>query len=235
MSERNMETHRPVRLVAMKRRNDMDRAMFSKHWRDVHGPLMASVSGISYVQNHVLEGTDRFGTTSSAAGIDGFAWIDIPASPTTPTATLQGGASAAGQDLPNFVGASTRMICQPDDVILIPRAGSWAKIVVVVRHRDSEMPPRDSSAFIQEYVTTLAEIPGIIGFRNNVVTSVLPLTDSRIADAGLNAAAILEFWFTRSNTQPVADVSPAWRRMQEICVRHGYDAIWYPVDEIVIA
>ena len=69
---------RPIRLVAMRRREGLNGEAFQRHWRDVHGPLMAAIPGITYLQNHVAEGP------AAAWEVDGFAWIDLPPQPTPP-------------------------------------------------------------------------------------------------------------------------------------------------------
>lgn len=50
-----------TRLVAMKRRPDLSPSEFRRHWREVHGPLMAQLPGVYYQQNHVVDSTQTTG------------------------------------------------------------------------------------------------------------------------------------------------------------------------------
>lgn len=77
-----------VLIVCIKRQPNLSREEFSKHWRDVHGPLVASVPEFAkyvrrYAQYHMIDSDNiPFSTFGDVSSYDGVAalWFDDAAS-----------------------------------------------------------------------------------------------------------------------------------------------------------
>lgn len=96
-------------IVALKKRADMDAAAFHRYWRDVHGPIGASMPGLRrYIQNRVLGDNVPF---------DGIAemWFDDAAS--LQAAFTSPAAVAAAQDVPNFL-ESTQVLMVEEEMVV---------------------------------------------------------------------------------------------------------------------
>jgi uncharacterized protein (TIGR02118 family) len=66
-------------VLLIKRKPGLSRAEFSRHWREVHGPLVMSLPEVSrhfasYVQNHLIDGSNH-PQAAAAAEFDGIAEI----------------------------------------------------------------------------------------------------------------------------------------------------------------
>ena len=213
----------------------MDHASFCKHWRDVHAPLMAAAPGVKYVQNYVVAVIEPLHVTSSPPDVDGFAWIDVTPQPAAQPSTPQGGGNAAALDLPNFVGASSRMICRAQVILPISSAKAIAKVMVVIGHQGQQRSQTGRCDPLDDQVAAVAAIPGLVGCRQNTVTGHMPLTDRRIADAGLNALVVMELWFENAEAARAAMTSSDWRKIQSIATEFGCAPTNYLVEEVVVA
>ena len=206
-----------TRIVAMKRRPDLSVDDFRRHWRMVHGPLMARVPGVHYQQNHVI---DTRQTTNHARGsieVDGFAQWGFAPDDAMREATGHPGLVAAGKDLPNFVGALTRMTCEVRSVVPEPTTGTAVKRMSVLQARPGMTEERFRRYWVDEHATMIAAYPGLLGCRQNIVTGRLAISDPRLADAGVEAAGILEMWYASIEAMEESLASP----QAQLAMKHG--------------
>ena len=113
----------------IRRRDDIDAARFSRHWLDVHGPLVGRLPGLrNYAQSHVVAAL-----TDVARGmvIDGFAELAFDSVAARAAAYGSAELAACDRDSPGFIGSVSRLITEAEVVVPRPDAPSLTKLVVL--------------------------------------------------------------------------------------------------------
>jgi len=136
----------------VKRRPDLDVEAFQRHWREVHGPIVAAIPGLRrYVQSHPLPGAYRGGEPV----FDGVAelWVDdkdaLRAMATTPEF------AAAKRDEPNFIDTAALIELVVDEVVIKDEliadgpAGGAIKSIGFVRFRP-DLAPAEAQRYWRE-------------------------------------------------------------------------------------
>lgn len=200
-----------TRVVAMHRRADLDAEAFRRHWLTVHGPLMAQVPNVHYVQNHVIYQERGAKRADPPNDIDGFAQVSFPTEDAMREAAKHPASADAGRDLPNFVGRQTRMICEVDAALPPPQPGSASKRISLLQVKP-DIPAAEFRRFCsRELATMVRALPGVVACRQSFVVGMLPLNDPRIVASGMDAAAMIETW--HASGTPV-DADFAARQLQ---------------------
>ena len=196
---------------------------------------MAQVPGVHYVQNHVVDTAQRVSHMRGKVEVDGFAQVSFASEEAMRDAGKLPTSAAAGQDLPNFVGALTRMVCEVNSVLPAPPAGTAVKRVSLLYAKPGMTAERFRHYWVKEHAAMIAAFPGILGCRQNIVTGRLPLTDPRFANADVEATGVLEMWYASTEAMNAGFASAQGQRT----VKHGAEFLsavtTYLVEEIQIA
>jgi uncharacterized protein (TIGR02118 family) len=108
----------------MRRRSDVTLAAFRRHWLDVHGPLVCAFPGLRhYVQDHVIR-SDAMNAPARDMRIDGFPILSFDNDADRLRAHQSPEMAACNVDSRLFIGAVSRVICEPRAVMpTAPDAG----------------------------------------------------------------------------------------------------------------
>ena len=114
----------------MRRRDDISLAAFRRHWLDVHGPLVCGFPALRrYVQHHVVA-SPAMNTLARDMRIDGFPilWFDNDVD--RMHAHVSPEMAACNEDSRGFIGAVSRVICEPH--VVLPQTGTAARMKLMV-------------------------------------------------------------------------------------------------------
>ena len=170
----------------IKRRPDIDLAAFRKHWLDPHGVLTARLPGTNYyVQSHFVDGpaTNHVARQLALDGMPQLWFTDYEARKlayTSPEIAL------CNVDSEAFIGAVTRLVTTPCDVIAAPQGTPCAKAVLLAQGR----PDRAWSERMRDNAVTA---DGVIAYRSHDIIEQAAAPNSRIPELPLPIAGLAEF------------------------------------------
>jgi uncharacterized protein (TIGR02118 family) len=173
----------------MRRRDDVSLSDFRRHWLDVHGPLVCGFPGLrSYVQDHVIESS----TTNAPARdmrIDGFPILWFDNDDDRLRAHQSAEMAACNVDSRLFIGAVSRVICEPR--IVVPQAQDAGRIKVIA------LLPGEAAddAALERYAAHVRELPGLRGLLLYRVLQQGPAPSSTIPHLPVSTAGIAELSF----------------------------------------
>lgn len=134
----------------VKRRPGLDVDAFQRHWREVHGPIVAAIPGLRrYVQNHPRPGAYRHGEPV----FDGVAelWVDDKDALRSMADTPQ--FAAAKADEPNFIDTAALIELVVDEHVIKPGAApshdGAVKSIGFVRFR-ADLEPAEAQRYWRE-------------------------------------------------------------------------------------
>jgi uncharacterized protein (TIGR02118 family) len=222
------------RLSCLQRRSDVPRAQFSRHWKEVHGPMAASVPGLMrYQQNHVIDASQMVRHARGPGEVDGFAqlWFRDMDAMREASATPQ--YKAAFGDLPEFTGAMSQYAVETNAVMEKSVTGGKGVKRMTLLFGKPGMPIETFRYhWFEEHAPMVAQFPGLRGYLQHLVVQELPLPAGRVAEAGIHCQAILEMWFDDKDQMEAAFRSPE----AKATVDHGgvflAAATTYLVDEV---
>ncbi len=196
---------------------------------------MTQVPGVHYQQNHVV-GTKQ--TTNHARGtveVDGFAQWGFASDEALREAANHPALAAAGKDLANFVGGLTRMTCEIKSVLPAPATCAAVKRMSVLQAKPGMTAEQFRHYWVDEHAAMVAAYPNLLGCRQNIVTGKITITDPRLADAGLEAAGVLEMWYASIDAMEQSLASDQAQK----AMKHGGEFLsavtTYVVEEVPIA
>jgi uncharacterized protein (TIGR02118 family) len=174
----------------MQKRPDTSLVAFRRHWLDVHGPLVCGFPALRcYVQDHVIAST-ALNAKARDMCIDGFPilWFD------NDTDRLRAHRSpemaACNVDSRSFIGAVSRVICEPR--VILPQAGDAGRIRLI-----AVLPGETADdAALERYAAwarSLTRIAGIVLYR---VLQQGPAPNSTIAHLPVSTAGLAELSFS---------------------------------------
>lgn len=101
----------------LRRRPDLEVDAFQRYWRDVHGPIAATVPQVKrYVQSHVRRSAYERGRTPAFDGV-ALLWFDDTASLRVSGGTAE--AAKAAADLPNFLASGTAPVILTREHVIV--------------------------------------------------------------------------------------------------------------------
>ncbi|GAB1575314.1 EthD domain-containing protein [Bordetella petrii] len=185
------------RMGLIRKRPDWTQVAFERHWRDVHGPLARALPGLcSYWQNVVTERAQRgIDYARGPWDFDGFSQLRFDGGGAALPDGAPAGALAA--DERHFLGDLHILTVQPTEVVAPPSAPARAgllKRMSLLRRRDD----MDEAAFRREWrahAEHVCEMPGVAGYRQNVVLARERVKGQACDYAGLPIDGIVELWF----------------------------------------
>jgi uncharacterized protein (TIGR02118 family) len=173
----------------MRRRDDISLAAFRRHWLDVHGPLVCGFPALRrYVQHHVVA-SPAMNTLARDMRIDGFPilWFDNDVD--RMHAHVSPEMAACNEDSRGFIGAVSRVICEPH--VVLPQTGTAArmKLIVVLSGQSAD------DAALQRYADRSRRLPCLAGLALYRVLQQGPAPNSTIPHLPVSVAGIIEATF----------------------------------------
>lgn len=221
------------RLSCLQRREGVSTEQFSRHWKDIHGPLAARVPGLlRYQQNHVIDTSQMVRHSRGSAEVDGFAqlWFEDEAAMKAASATPE--YQAAFADLPEFTGSMSQYAVETNHVMDKSVTGKGVKRMTLLYAKEGISPEKFRFHWFDEHADMVLKFPGLRGYLQHLITQNLPLPSGKVVDAGIRCAGILEMWFDNKEEMDAAFQSPEGKAT----VGHGVvflgAATTYLVDEV---
>lgn len=173
----------------MRQRDDITLTAFRRHWLDVHGPLVCAFPALrSYVQHHVIISMAQ-NALASDMHIDGFPilWFDNDADRLRAHRSPE--MAACNTDSRSFIGAVSRVICEPR--VVVPPAPNAGRIKLIALLRGEVT---DDTA-LGHYAAWARELPRLTGLVLYTPQHQGPAPNSTIPHLAVSTAGIAELAF----------------------------------------
>lgn len=175
-------------ISVMRRRPDLSVAQFRKHWIDPHGIMTAELPGVSYyVQHHCIEHP----VTNALARelqLDGFPELWFKDYEARKVAYTSKRIAECNVDSEQFVGAVTRLVTEPIDVLKAAPSEAHAKVYVVAIG-----PPDPKWADAAQ--SRLTKLAGVVGYRRQRIIEQAAAPKSKIPELKVQIAGIADVTF----------------------------------------
>ena len=113
----------------MRKRDDVTLPAFRRHWLDVHAPVVCRFPVLRrYVLQHVIK-SDAMTASANAMRIDGFPILSFDSDADRLRAHQSPEMAACNVDSRLFIGAVSRVICEPQ--VVVPAANDAGRIKVI--------------------------------------------------------------------------------------------------------
>jgi uncharacterized protein (TIGR02118 family) len=178
-----------VAISLMRRRDDVALNAFRRHWLDVHRPLVCGFPGLrSYVQHHVI-GSPATNAPARGMRIDGFPmlWFDNDADRLRAHQSAE--MAACNVDSRSFIGAVSRVICEPQIVMQQAPDAGRIKLIALLPGKVAD------DGALERYAARAGELPGLRGLVLYRVLQQGPAPNSTIPHLPVSAAGIAELSF----------------------------------------
>jgi uncharacterized protein (TIGR02118 family) len=173
----------------MRRRDDVTLAAFRRHWLDVHGPLVCRFAGLrSYTQAHVIQ-SNAMNARARDMRIDGFPVLVFDNDDGRQRAHHSPEMAACNVDSRLFIGAVSRVICEPR--IVVPQAQDAGRIKVIALLPGE--PANDAA--LERHAVRARDLPGLRGLLLYRVLQQGPAPNSTIPHLPVSTAGIVEIAF----------------------------------------
>ena len=174
----------------MQRRQDITLAMFRRHWLDVHGPLVCGFPALRhYVQDHVIA-SPATNAPAHDMRIDGFPILWFDSDSDRQRAHVSPEMAACNVDSRSFIGAVSRVICEPQ--VVLPQADAKARMKMIAvlpgQAADYAAPERYAA-----WARNLPRLAGLVLYR---VLQQGPAPNSTIPHLPVSTAGLAELAFT---------------------------------------
>lgn len=204
-----------VRMGLICRKPSWSDEEFRSYWLDRHGPLVCRASHLqSYWQNHVVDKLQRgIDFARGPWDFDGFSQLCFDDAAGSPAAFGQGELAAALiADEKHFLGDLHIVTAVQTDVVPLPghRARLLKRISTLRR-----LPALSEQDFRREWTLhagLVQTMPGVAGYRQNVVTRRERVKGQPCAYDELPIDGIVELWFDSTQTLDDAFASPQGQR-----------------------
>ena len=173
----------------MRRRDDVTLAAFRRHWIDVHAPLVCRFPNLRrYALQHVIE-LSATNAPARAMRIDGFPILSFDNDDDRLRAHQSPEMAACNVDSRLFIGAVSRIICMPREVV--PAATDVGRIKVMAL-----LPGQAADdAAIDRYAAYATALPGLHGLIVYQVLQQGPAPNSTIPHLPVSVAGVVELSF----------------------------------------
>jgi uncharacterized protein (TIGR02118 family) len=173
----------------MRRRDDVKLAVFRRHWLDVHGPLVCGFPGLrSYVQDHVVA-PPAMNALARDMRIDGFPILTFDNDDDRQRAHHSPAMAACNVDSRSFIGAVSRVICEPRIVVPQARHAGRIKVIALLAGEAAD------DAALERYAAHARELPRLRGLVLYRVLQQGPAPNSTIPHLPVSTAGIAELSF----------------------------------------
>ena len=171
----------------MRRRTQIGRDQFRRHWLDPHGVMTAGLPGVRYyVQSHCL---DAPGTNALARelAIDGFPQLWFDSLEARRIAYTSSRIAECNIDSEHFVGAVSRLVTEPQ--VIVERSTVEAVKVVLLA-----IGPPDPGWSHRLYARVMPT-EGVVGYVRHEVLEQAAAPASRVPELRVRVAGIAEVTF----------------------------------------
>ncbi|PMS30152.1 uncharacterized protein (TIGR02118 family) [Trinickia symbiotica] len=186
-----------VRIGLLNKKPALTADEFRMHWRDIHGAIAARLPRLkSYEQNHVLPVEQRgSGFKSGAERIDGFSELSFgnDADMRAAMATDVGKSLIANES--RFLERVRVVTVDRIEVVPPPKEGTYIKRISLLRRRPELSPEEFTKEWLGVHASLIKAIPGVIGYRQNLVTGRQVPKGTEVDYDGLPIDGIVELWF----------------------------------------
>ena len=181
----------------IRRLDSVEAATFRCHWLDVHGPLVCKFAGLRhYTQCHVVDAAP-----AQALRIDGVPLLFFDNDADRQLAHGSPEMDACNVDSRQFIGAVSRVITQPVDVV--PRAVSAAPLGLIIVY-----PATSRQADIDAHLRDLASQTHLRGLTRCHVLEQGPAPNSTVPYLDITVGLIAQAWFDDASGVQVALTVP---------------------------
>ena len=188
---------------------------FSRHWRERHGPLVAQLPTLrAYRQNRVTDRLQRgIDFARGPWDFDGFSQLQFDAAAQADAAFNTGELAAEIRaDERHFLGGLHIVTVEQTEVIAPPSPASSVGPAMLKRISTLRRPVAQSEEdFRREWkvhADHVRRMPGVSGYRQNVVTARERVKGTPCGYAELPIDGIVELWFENTGTLDAAFASP---------------------------
>jgi uncharacterized protein (TIGR02118 family) len=173
----------------MRRRQDATPSAFRRHWLDVHGPLVCRFPALRhYVQDHVIA-SPAMNVRARDMEVDGFPMLRFDHDADRRRAHRSPEMAACNVDSRCFIGAVSRVICEPH--VVVPQADDAARIKLI-----AVLPGQAADdAALAHYNAWARDLPRLAGLVLYRVLEQGPAPNSTIPHLAVSAAGLAELSF----------------------------------------
>lgn len=172
----------------MRQRDDVSLSVFRRHWLDVHGPLVCAFPGLRrYVQLHVIS-SPATNMLARDMSIEGFPilWFDQDADRLRAHQSPE--MAACNIDSRSFIGAVSRVICEPH-VSVASGDKARAKLIALLPG------PKADNEDLQSYARWAGKLPRLKGLTLYHVLQQGAAPNSIIPHLPVSVAGVAELAF----------------------------------------
>ena len=171
----------------MRRRADIGRDQFRRHWLDPHGVMTARLPGVrSYIQSHCLDAPGTNALTRELA-IDGFPELWFDSLEARRIAYTSPRIAECNIDSEQFVGAVSRLVTEPQIIVVRPTADTVKVVLLAIGPPDPGWSARLDARVIP--------MEGVVGYVSHLLLEQAPAPASKIAELRVRVAGIAEVIF----------------------------------------
>jgi uncharacterized protein (TIGR02118 family) len=173
----------------MRRRDDVPLTEFRRHWLDVHGPLVCAFPELRhYVQHHVIA-SPAINERARQMRIDGFPILRFDNDQDRLHAHHSPEMAACNIDSREFIGAVSRVICEPR--IMVPQTRDAGRVKLMALLPGAQ---RDD-AVLDRFAERARDLPRLAGLVLYCVLEQGPAPNSTIPHLPVSVAGLAELAF----------------------------------------
>lgn len=176
----------------MRRREDISRDQFRRHWLNPHGVMTAELPGVRYyIQSHCL---DAPGTNALAkeVAIDGFPELWFDSIEARRIAYTSPRIAECNIDSEHFVGAVSRLVTEPDVIVDRPAVDAAKVILIAIGALDPGWSDRLNARVMP--------LEGLVGYVRHTLLEQAAAPASRIPELEVKIGGIAEVSFESEAT-----------------------------------
>lgn len=187
-----------MRMGLLNKRDDWTSERFRAHWRGHHAALARQLPGLrSYVQNHVTDRAQRgIVFARGPEELDGFSQLTFDDLQAMQEALRTPLGPQLVQDEAHFIGRLRIVTVDSLTVIPPPPQGSALKRMSLLRRRPDVTPEVFAREWREVHGPLVRRMPGILGYRQNLITDRESPKGTPVAYEGLPLDGIVELWFS---------------------------------------
>lgn len=187
-----------VRMGLLRKNPNLSAAEFSAHWRDVHGPLAAKLSGLRrYHQNHVVDRQQRGITYARGSqdfdGISELWFDDLPSMQSAFSGDL---VQELAADEAGFIDDLKLVTAIQQRVIPVPEGERLIKRMSTLRRRPDVSAEKFQHEWFQVHSVLVKRLPQVRGYTQNLVFDRGHGRGRPAAYSELPIDGIVELWFS---------------------------------------
>jgi uncharacterized protein (TIGR02118 family) len=199
-----------VRMGLLNKKADWSTDRFRSYWREQHSRLASQLPGLkAYHQNHVTDTAQRgIAYKRGPDSVDGISqlWFDDSLKMNDAFSAALG--KKLIDDENHFIGHLRIVTALPTQVIAPPAAGTALKRMSFLRRRADVTPEVFAHEWNVRHATLVKTLPGVLGYRQNLITHRESPKGHVVDYAGLPIDGIVELWFENTDTLNAAFASP---------------------------